>query len=284
MYQEKLRPYVQLMRLDKPIGSLLLFWPTLQAILLASHGHPKNPVLWGFAAGTVLMRSAGCVVNDMADKEFDKLVKRTMNRPLANGRLSRRQALPVLILLLGLSAALLLLYDQKTLIWSIPALLLALIYPLMKRYTYFPQVVLGAAFSWSIPMASVASHQSPNLSTALLFMASLAWVMAYDTQYAMVDRDDDIKIGVKSTAIFFGTHDLLLICIFQLLYLAGLTLVAALNNFSPIFYLFPALAILFFANQYRLCRYRQREACFQAFLQNNRVGILMSIGFIFGIQ
>ncbi len=271
-------PYLRLMRLDRPIGSWLLYWPTLIAIYLAADGQPGWRILIGFALGTVLMRSAGCVANDMADRNFDAQVKRTAQRPLATGELRRRHALPLLLGLLLASASLLLLWDLKTLFWSLPALALALLYPLMKRWTYLPQVVLGAAFSWSIPMAFAAQGVSPGRSAWLLYAAALSWVVAYDTQYAMVDRDDDLRIGVRSTAILFAELDLFMIACLQALFLGGLYLLGRAAALRWPFDLALIAAALRFAWQGWCCRERQREACFAAFLDNHRVGAWIFAG------
>ncbi len=274
-------PYLRLMRLDRPIGSWLLYWPTLIAIYLAADGQPGWRVLIGFALGTVLMRSAGCVVNDMADRDFDGQVRRTAARPLATGELQRRQALPLLFALLLASAALLLLWDRHTFYWSLPALALAMLYPLMKRWTYLPQVVLGAAFSWSIPLAFAAQGQTPGRSAWLLYAAALAWVVAYDTQYAMVDRDDDLRIGVRSTAILFAELDLAMIALLQALFLGGLLLLGHSQGWRWPFDLALLAAALRFAFQAWSCRERQPAACFAAFLDNHRVGALLFIGVFF---
>ena len=276
--RRRVDPYVRLMRLDRPIGSWLLYWPTLIAIYLAAAGQPGWRVLIGFALGTVFMRSAGCVVNDMADRDFDGQVRRTAARPLATGELQRRQALPLLLLLLLASAALLLLWDRHTFYWSLPALALAMLYPLMKRWTYLPQVILGAAFSWSIPLAFVAQGQSPGRSAWLLYAAALAWVVAYDTQYAMVDRDDDVRIGVRSTAILFAELDLTMIALLQALFLGGLFLLGRSQAWRWPFDLALVAAALRFAWQGWSCRGRQPEVCFAAFLDNHRVGALLFVG------
>ncbi|NNM52141.1 MAG: 4-hydroxybenzoate octaprenyltransferase [Pseudomonadales bacterium] len=273
-----LNPYIRLMRLDRPIGAWLLYWPTLIALFAAGHGTPSLRVLFGFSIGTVLMRSAGCVINDMADRDFDRHVQRTAQRPLASGELSRRQALPVLATLLALSAGLLLLFDLRTALWALPALALAMSYPFMKRFTYFPQVILGAAFSWSIPMAWVAQGQMPEASTWLLYAAALSWVVAYDTQYAMVDREDDLRIGVRSTAILFADMDLSMIAILQALFLLGLGLLAKHLHWGIPFVITLLFAAIAFVRQAWICRYRQRDACFKAFLENHYVGALLFAG------
>ncbi len=273
-----LNPYLRLMRLDRPIGAWLLYWPTLIALFAAGHGVPSLRVIFGFSLGTVLMRSAGCVINDMADRDFDRYVQRTAQRPLASGELTRRQALPVLATLLTLSASLLLLFDERTALWALPALALAMTYPFMKRFTYFPQDVLGAAFSWSIPMAWVAQGHTPDASTWLLYAAALSWVVAYDTQYAMVDREDDLRIGVRSTAILFADMDLSMIATLQFLCLLGLVLLARHLHWGTPFMTTVVIAGLAFIRQFWICRDRQRDACFAAFLENHYVGALLFAG------
>ncbi len=278
-----LKPYIRLMRFDKPIGALLLYWPTLQAILISTREHPSWRILIGFTLGTWLMRSAGCVANDMADQRFDAHVKRTADRPLANGTLRRRQAFPLLLALLASSACLLLLYDQRTAQWAIPAVLLAMSYPFMKRWTHFPQIVLGAAFSWSIPMAFAAAGQQPGAIAFSLFFLSLLWVVAYDTEYAMVDRDDDLRIGVRSTAILFGHADILIIVMLQMVYLTGMVVLAWFIHMNFLFdLLMPVVAFLFIL-QYRMIRGREREQCFKAFLANNRIGMVMTTAVFLGL-
>ncbi len=278
-----LKPYIQLMRLDKPIGAFLLLWPTLQAIFISSHNHPSWRILFGFTLGTWLMRSAGCVANDMADKSFDRHVKRTANRPIANGTLRRRQAVPLLLVLLTSSASLLFLYNLQTFFWAIPAVVLALSYPFMKRWINFPQVVLGAAFSWSIPMAFVASGIKPELIAFLLFFFSLLWVIAYDTEYAMVDRDDDVRIGVRSTAILFGKYDVTIIVLLQAIYLIGMIALGSFIHLNIFFYLIMPIIAYFFVKQYVLIRTRDRMQCFTAFLANNRVGMVMTLAIYLGL-
>lgn len=273
--------YIRLMRLDRPIGTWLLLWPTLWALFLATAGHPSAKVLLAFMLGTLLMRTAGCVVNDMADKDFDAHVARTQGRPLATGELSRHQALPILLGLLLLAASLLLLLNKITFYWAFGALALALTYPFMKRWTYLPQVVLGAAFSWAIPMAYAAQDIAVDRSAWLLYASALAWVVAYDTQYAMVDREDDIRIGVKSTAILFGDLDLLMIGVLQGLFLLGLDLLAPQQHLGLPFRAALLLALILFARQMWRMRSRQREDCFDAFLNNHWVGAVIFAGLFF---
>lgn len=275
------QPYWQLARLDKPIGSLLLLWPTLWALWLAADGFPPVSLLLIFIAGVFVMRSAGCVINDYADRHFDGHVKRTASRPLPAGRISTTQALLFFLLLVGIAFFLVWQLNQFTVYLSIGGLLLAAIYPFMKRVTSLPQLVLGMAFSWSIPMAygAVAGHLS--LTTWLLFLANLVWTIAYDTMYAMVDRDDDLKIGVKSTAILFGQYDRHCIALLQVMTLALLCLIGWLEQLTSSYYALLLLVSGFFIYQQWLIRRRQREGCFRAFLNNNWVGVLVFVGIIF---
>jgi 4-hydroxybenzoate polyprenyltransferase len=275
------QPYWQLARLDKPIGSLLLLWPTLWALWLAADGFPPFSLLVIFTAGVFVMRSAGCVINDYADRHFDGHVKRTASRPLPAGRISTTQALLFFIVLVFIAFVLVWQLNQFTIYLSIGGLLLAAIYPFMKRVTSLPQLVLGMAFSWSIPMAygAVAGHLS--LTTWLLFFANLVWTIAYDTMYAMVDRDDDLKIGVKSTAILFGQYDRHCIALLQMMTLVLLCLIGGLEQLSQSYYLLLVAVGGFFVYQQWLIRHRQRDACFRAFLNNNWVGVLVFVGIIF---
>lgn len=276
----KLILYAQLMRLDKPIGALLLLWPTLWALWLASQGTPEFKLLVIFVIGVFVMRAAGCVINDYADRDFDGEVKRTAHRPLARGVVSGKEA-RILFLVLGLlSFALVLMLNGLTIMLSLVGLALAAAYPFMKRVTHFPQVVLGAAFSWAIPMAYAAASGSLPFSCWLLFFANVAWTVVYDTQYAMVDRDDDLRIGVKSTAIIFGRYDKLAVGLLQLITLLLLLVVGYLLSLSAAYYWSLLLAAILFTYQQRLIAQRQRDACFQAFLNNNYVGLVVFIGIL----
>lgn len=276
--QGKLQAYQRLMRLDKPIGSLLLLWPTLWALWLATPGVPQITILAVFIAGVWMMRAAGCVVNDYADRKFDGHVKRTANRPLPSGAVSEKEARNLFVMLVLLSFLLVLTLNTMTILLSIAALALAWVYPFMKRYTHLPQVVLGAAFGWSIPMAFAAVSEAVPLSCWLMFLANICWTVAYDTQYAMVDRDDDLKIGIKSTAILFGQFDKLIIGILQIVVMVLMVLIGWLNGLSEAFYWSIGLAGALFVHQQRLIANRDRDACFKAFLNNNYVGLVLFIG------
>lgn len=270
--------YWQLARMDKPIGTLLLLWPTLWALWLASAGQPDWWALLVFTLGVFLMRSAGCVINDYADRHVDGHVKRTALRPLPAGRLTTRQALLFFAALVGLSFLLVLTLNRFTIALSLVGLVLAVLYPFMKRVTHLPQLVLGLAFSWSIPMAWAAVTADLAWSTGLLFMANATWTVAYDTYYAMVDRDDDVRIGVKSTAILFGRYDLPIIALLQLVTLLLLLLVGWLQALQWPFYGSLLVAAGLFVQQGWLARHRDREACFHAFLANNWVGAVIFLG------
>ena len=269
--------YTQLMRIDRPIGTYLLLWPTWWALWLAAEGVPAISMLLVFTAGVVLMRAAGCVINDYADRHWDGAVERTRQRPLASGKVSGTEALQLFVLLLALSASLLLFLNWQTVLLSLVAVLLAAVYPFMKRYTHLPQVVLGAAFSWGMPMAFMAIQlQLPPLLW-LLYTANLLWTVAYDTYYALVDRPDDVKVGIKSTAILFGRHALAIIALLQLGMLLLLVAVGWLAQLQWPFYLSLVLAAVCFAYQWYLAR-QGRDGCFKAFLHNHYVGLLLFAG------
>ncbi|MHA8115721.1 4-hydroxybenzoate octaprenyltransferase [Kosakonia cowanii] len=274
----KLLAFHRLMRTDKPIGALLLLWPTLWALWVATPGVPPLWILLVFVAGVWLMRAAGCVVNDYADRKFDGHVKRTANRPLPSGAVTENEARGLFIILVLLAFALVLTLNLMTILLSVAALGLAWIYPFMKRYTHLPQVVLGAAFGWSIPMAFAAVSESVPLSCWIMFFANILWAVAYDTEYAMVDRDDDVKIGIKSTAILFGRHDKLIIGILQVLVMAMMAAVGWLNGLGWIYYTTVLIAGALFVYQQVLIADRERDACFKAFLNNNYVGLVLFLG------
>ncbi len=277
-FNDKLRPYLQLMRLDRPIGTLLLLWPTLWALFAAAGGRPPLAIALVFVAGVVLMRAAGCVANDIADRKFDGHVRRTAQRPLAKGRISVGSAVLLLILLLLLASGLLWLLRPLTVKLAAVAAFFAITYPFMKRLTYLPQVYLGIAFAWSIPMA-YAEIQGRLIADAwLLFVANILWTTAYDTIYAMVDRKDDVKIGVKSTAILFADLDKVFIGILQFMTLGTLALFGHKNAYHEVYFLgLVAMAATFIWQQY-LIRDRKEDDCFKAFLFNNYSGLVVCIG------
>ncbi|SNY57301.1 4-hydroxybenzoate polyprenyltransferase [Arsukibacterium tuosuense] len=269
--------YRLLMRLDKPIGIYLLLWPTWWALWLASGGVPEPGMLVIFSLGVILMRSAGCVINDYADRHVDGLVERTAQRPLAQGRVTATEALQLFSLLVILSASLLLWLNWQTVLLSLVALLLAAAYPFMKRYTHLPQLVLGAAFSWGMPMAFMAIQLQLPAVVWYLYLANLCWTVAYDTYYAMVDKPDDVKAGIKSTAILFGRQVLPIIGLLQLLTLLLLGYVGVLAQLSMVYYAALSCCLVAFIYQYRLA-VSSRAGCFQAFLHNHYVGLLVFSG------
>lgn len=280
----KWQAYSRLMRIDKPIGTLLLLWPTLWALWLSGMAIPPLSVLLVFVLGVFVMRAAGCVINDYADRNVDGHVKRTAARPLASGAVTEKEA-KLLFAGLGLLAFLLVLtMNRMTILLSFGGLALAWVYPFMKRYTHLPQVVLGAAFGWAIPMGWAAVSESLPFVCWLVFLANICWTVAYDTQYAMVDRDDDLKIGVKSTAILFGRYDKLIIGLLQLAALGLMALVGILLHLDGAFYWSLLLAGGLFVHQQKLIAGRERELCFQAFLNNNYVGLVLFIGVLLNTQ
>lgn len=281
--QDKWLAYAQLMRLDKPIGTLLLLWPTLWALFSAQGGLPDWHILLIFVLGVVLMRSAGCVINDYADRHIDGSVKRTAKRPLATGRVTEKEAKILFFSLITAAFFLVLNLNAYTIGLSFIAVLLATIYPFMKRYTHLPQFVLGMAFGWSIPMAFGAIQQALPVECWLLFFANLAWTVAYDTQYAMVDRDDDLRIGVKSTAILFAQFDNKIIALLQCITLILLVIFGKVSQFPMIYYFTLALTATLFIYQCKLTRKREREACFKAFLNNHYVGMGVFFAIFLGI-
>lgn len=268
------------MRMDRPIGTLLLLWPTWWALWSASNGHPDFNIFLIFTMGVFIMRAAGCVVNDIADRKFDGHVKRTQNRPLALQQVSVKNAWGLFIGLL-LSAALLLLFLKTlTILLALAAAFFAITYPYMKRHTYLPQVYLGIAFSFAIPMAYAEITDTIPQLAWLLFVANILWTTAYDTIYAMVDRKDDLKIGIKSTAILFGDLDRMIIGIIQLLTVLALFLFGKQAAFSLPYFLAVIAVLWLFVYQQLLILGRQEDRCFKAFLHNNWVGMIIFIGIL----
>ncbi|WP_296246542.1 4-hydroxybenzoate octaprenyltransferase [Pseudomonas sp. UBA4194] len=272
--------FIQLTRMDKPIGVYLLLWPTLWALWIAGEGKPSLANLCIFVSGVILMRAAGCVINDFADRKVDGHVKRTEARPLVSGRISAKEALVFFAVLITLSFILVLCTNAQTIGLSVGGLVLAASYPFMKRYTYYPQVVLGMAFSWGMPMAFTAETGHLPAAAWLLWIANLLWTVGYDTYYAMTDRDDDLRIGVKSTAILFGDADRLIIIILQGLALACLMLAGARFGLGGWFYLGLAVAAACFAWQWWYTRDRERMKCFRAFLHNHWAGLAIFLGIV----
>lgn len=270
--------FIQLTRMDKPIGIYLLLWPTLWALWMASGGVPSAKNLVIFVLGTVLMRMAGCVINDFADRKLDGHVERTKARPLATGRITVREAWIAFFVLLGLSFLLVLCTNEQTIWLSFGGAAVAALYPFMKRYTYYPQVVLGAAFSWGIPMAFTAASGTLPAVAWLLFFANVLWTVAYDTYYAMTDREDDLKMGMKSTAILFGDADRVINLSLQGLML--LLLILAGNKLAMHLYYYLGLAVAAgcFAWQFHSTRDREPMKCFKAFLHNHWAGLAIFLG------
>jgi 4-hydroxybenzoate polyprenyltransferase len=273
-----LQEYARLMRLDRPIGIWLLLWPTLWAVWISSRGRPNPRIFIIFVVGTVLMRSAGCAINDYADRSFDPHVARTKDRPLAAGRISTLEAL-LLFTALSLTALLLALQLNKgTLLLAALGGFLAVSYPFVKRFLAVPQMYLGVTFGWGIPMAFEAQLESVPRVGWLLLLANVLWVTVYDTIYAMVDRDDDLKIGVRSTAILFGDSDRHIIAVLQVMTLLSLYLVGSMIHMGSWYHAGLWVGAAFFAYQLWLIRARDRDACFRAFLNNNYFGMSVFIG------
>jgi 4-hydroxybenzoate polyprenyltransferase len=273
-----LHDYARLMRLDRPIGIWLLLWPTLWALWISSRGKPDPRIFIIFVAGTVLMRSAGCAINDYADRSFDPHVARTLDRPVAAGRISTLEAL-VLFATLSIAALMLALQlNKSTLLLAVVGGFLAISYPFVKRFLSVPQMYLGLTFGWGIPMAFQAQFEQVPRVAYLLLLANVLWVTVYDTMYAMVDRDDDIKIGVRSTAIVFGDSDRHIIAVLQVMTLACLYLVGRMIHMGSWYDAGLCAGAVFFAYQLWLIRARDRDGCFRAFLNNNYFGMAVFIG------
>lgn len=270
----------RLMRFDRPIGILLLLWPTLWALWIAGEGSPSVKNILIFCTGVVLMRAAGCIMNDVADRDFDPHVERTRGRPLASGELTVREALLTFFTVMLLAFGLVLMTNILTVKLAFGGALLASSYPFFKRWTHFPQVVLGVAFGWGIPMAFAAETGQVASAAWLILLVNVIWSVIYDTLYAMVDRDDDISIGLKSTAILFGRHDLAVLRVLKVLMIALLVWLGIQMHFSWPWFVGVAVAAMLFARQQYLVRERGRDACFQAFLNNNWVGVAIWIGLL----
>ena len=276
--RQRLALYAQLIRFDKPIGFYLLLWPTLWALAIAGDGAPDAWILFVFVVGVFLMRSAGCAINDFADRDFDRHVARTRERPLTSGKITTTEVLMVFALL-GLSAFLLVLtLNRFTVMLSLVGMLLAVSYPFMKRLHYLPQVHLGAAFGWAVPMAFAAQVESLPKQAWLLYVAALVWAVVYDTMYSMVDREDDLKLGIKSTAILFGDFDRVMIAVFQLMFLLTLLLVGLDLEFGAPFYLGLTVAAILMAYEQFLITDRVPAHCFIAFLHNHWIGAAVFAG------
>jgi 4-hydroxybenzoate polyprenyltransferase len=279
-FAARLPLYIQLTRLDRPIGILLLLWPTLWGVWIASDGHPVWHIVAIFTLGTVLMRSAGCVINDYADRDIDKHVKRTQERPVTSGKVSSREALVLAAILALLAFALILPLNMLTLLLSIPAVLLAATYPLTKRFFPIPQAYLGIAFGFGIPMAFAAQLGEVPLVAWVLLLANVFWCIAYDTEYAMVDRDDDIHLGIHSSALFFGKYDVMAVMLCYAVAVILLGTAGSMAGLGLVYFLglFVALGIAWY--HYTLIKDRNREKCFAAFLHNNWFGAVVFAGVV----
>lgn len=276
----RLLNYLLLMRLDRPIGIFLLLWPCLWALWIAAEGVPERHVLVIFVCGVVLMRSAGCVLNDIADRRFDPHVERTKDRPIASGKVSKQEALILFAILCLLAFALVLTLNRLTILLSLVAVLLAVIYPFMKRYTYLPQVFLGLAFGWSVPMAFAAVTGAVPPVAWLLLLATVLWATAYDTIYAMMDREEDLRIGVKSTAILFGEADRFMIGALQAIMMFTLLAVGRKVGFGSYYPLGLLAAAGLLLYQHKLIYARATPGCLKAFKNNNWVGLAIFFGIV----
>ena len=276
--KNKLALYLQLIRWDRPAGWLLLLWPTLSALWVASHGFPGWHLLTVFTLGTILMRSAGCCLNDVADREFDRHVKRTAQRPVTRGAVSVREALILGAVLALLAFGLVLSTNTATITWSFAALAVAVVYPYAKRYVSMPQAVLGVAFSFGIPMAFAAVQSRVPALAWLLLLGNLFWVIAYDTEYAMVDRDDDVKLGLRTSAITFGRFDVAAVMLCYAIYLCGMVAVGLERQLGPLYYAGLAGAAGCALWHGWLIRGRDRMRCFTAFLHNHWLGFTVFAG------
>jgi 4-hydroxybenzoate polyprenyltransferase len=270
--------YMRLLRLDKPIGTLLLLWPTMSALWLAADGAPRVSLVAIFTVGTLIMRSAGCAFNDWADRDFDSGVKRTASRPLAAKTIAPREAL-ILAGALALAAfALILPTNRATIAWSIPAVAITIAYPFFKRFFALPQAFLGIAFSFGIPMAFAAVHDAIPPFAWMLLVINLFWVVAYDTEYAMVDRDDDVNVGIRTSALTFGRFDVAAVALCYAIYLGAMMLVGFRNAMGAIYYVGLAVAIALALRHLWWIRARARDACFRAFLDNHWLGFAVFSG------
>jgi 4-hydroxybenzoate polyprenyltransferase len=276
--QDRARQYWLLARFDKPIGTLILLWPALWALWVASHGKPDLLVLTVICLGVVFMRAAGCVINDYADREFDPHVERTKQRPIAAGKVTPKEALILFAVLCLISFGLVLLLNLYTILLSFIAAFLAGSYPFMKRYTHLPQAYLGIAFGFAVPMSFSAQMNEIPLVGWIMYLATILWALVYDTMYAMVDKEDDLKIGVKSTAILFGNRDREIMAALQLIILALLISIGQMQDLGGFYYIGLAVAASLSIYQQKLIFHRDRSLCFKAFLNNNWFGLAVFIG------
>ena len=275
--------YIRLMRLNKPIGTYLLLWPTYWALFLSAKGWPDIDLLIIFTLGVLVMRSAGCVINDYADRNIDQNIARTKDRPLITGEVSPKSALRLFVFLLIIAFGLVLLTNALTIKLSLIALALATLYPFTKRWTHLPQVVLGVAFGMSVPMAFSAQTGSIPLSAGWIFLATIVWTLIYDTFYAMADRDEDIKIGVKSTAILFEKYDQIFITFLQIILIIVFVVIGNLFDLGSIYYFSLVIILIFMIYHQLLMKKRQKELFFKAFLNNNFIGMTAFIGIFLSV-
>jgi 4-hydroxybenzoate polyprenyltransferase len=275
--------YIRLMRLNKPIGAYLLLWPTYWALFLSAEGWPDIDLLIIFTLGVLVMRSAGCVINDYADRNIDQDIARTKDRPLITGEVSPKSALRLFVFLLIIAFGLVLLTNALTIKLSLIALALATLYPFTKRWTHLPQVVLGVAFGMSVPMAFSAQTGSIPVSAGWIFLATIVWTLIYDTFYAMADRDEDIKIGVKSTAILFKKYDQIFITFLQILLIIVFVVIGNLFDLGSIYYFSLVIILIFMIYHQLLMKKRQKELFFKAFLNNNFIGMTAFIGIFLSV-
>lgn len=275
--------YIRLMRLNKPIGTYLLLWPTYWALFLSAKGWPDIDLLIIFTLGVLVMRSAGCVINDYADRNIDQNIARTKDRPLITGEVSPKSALRLFVFLLIIAFGLVLLTNALTIKLSLIALALATLYPFTKRWTHLPQVVLGVAFGMSVPMAFSAQTGSIPLYAGWIFLATIVWTLIYDTFYAMADRDEDIKIGVKSTAILFEKYDQIFITFLQIILIIVFVVIGNLFDLGSIYYFSLVIILIFMIYHQLLMKKRQKELFFKAFLNNNFIGMTAFIGIFLSV-
>ncbi len=280
----KIKYYLQLMRFDKPIGILLLLWPTLWALWIAARGFPGWHLLLVFVVGVITMRAAGCIINDIADRDLDGYVARTQHRPLVTKQINLKSALVLFFSLLFFALLLVLTLNRLTISLAFIGGLLAVLYPFTKRITHWPQLFLGLAFAWAVPMAFAAVVNSLPLACWILFVAALILPLAYDTQYAMVDREDDVKIGVKSTAILFGCHAKTAILLMQVIFLSLMLWLGAIEKLNFGYFLGLMVAAILFIYQQFLLSKQLPQACFKAFLNNNWVGCVIFLGLLFSLS
>ena len=278
---EKFKLYLQLMRVDKPIGFYLLMWPVVWAFLISTSGSPNIFYVIIFFVGIVITRSAGCVINDYFDQDFDRRVERTKDRVLANNQITNQEALVLFLILISLCFLLLVMLDFKIIFYAIFSFLLIVSYPLMKRFFKVPQLILGIAFGSSIPMVFILEKGEITYDCILLYLATILWAVAYDTYYAMADKKDDLKIGVKSSAVFFGEQDYIYAFYIQLIVIAIFLIIGITNSFSTVFYLSLFVSLLFILYQRGLAKHRIPFQCISAFENNNLFGLTITFGLIF---